>query len=118
MCFRSQATLIVYFYPERWVNEGNVGGTAEVKAHSEARVAQLLDQLDAELARTGGPWFMGTTYSALDAYAFTLCRWTRNFKTETPARSRLHLGPYLQRMLERSALQRVIANEQLEPPLI
>jgi glutathione S-transferase len=113
-----QATLIVYFYPERWVNEGNAGGVAEVKSHAEARVATLLEQLDAELARHGGPWFCGVEYTALDAYVFTLCRWTRNFRNETPARSRQHLGPYLQRMLERPALQRVIANEQLQPPLV
>ncbi|MES2631984.1 MAG: glutathione S-transferase family protein [Pseudomonadota bacterium] len=113
-----QATLITYFYPERWVNEGNAGGVAEVKAHAESRVALLLEQLDAELARHGGPWFAGLDYSALDAYVFTLCRWTRNFQNETPARSRQHLGPYLQRMLERPALQRVIANEKLAPPLV
>ena len=113
-----QATLLVYFYPQRWVNEGNAGGQAEVRTHAEARVAALLVQLDSELARTGGPWFMGTAYTALDAYVFTLCRWTRNFKTETPARSRQNLGPYLQRMLGRPAVQRVIANEQLQPPLV
>ena len=27
-----QATLMVYFYPERWVREGNADGVAEVKA--------------------------------------------------------------------------------------
>lgn len=113
-----QATLLVYFYPERWVNEGNAGGVAEVKAHAESRVAALLEQLDAELARHGGPWFAGESYSALDAYVFTLCRWTRGFRNETPARSRPMLGPYLQRMLERAAVQRVIANEKLGAPLI
>ena len=113
-----QATLIVYFYPERWVDEGNAGGIAEVKRHAESRIAPMLDQLDAELARHGGPWFMGEAYSGLDAYVFTLCRWTRNFRNETPARARPHLGPYLQRMLARPALQRVIANEKLEPPFV
>ena len=73
---------------------------------------------DAELARHGGPWFAGNDYSALDSYVFTLCRWTRNFTNETPARGRPHLGPYLQRMLERPAVQRVIANEKLAPPLV
>ncbi|MRD48790.1 glutathione S-transferase [Caenimonas koreensis DSM 17982] len=113
-----QTTLIVYFYPERWVNEGNEQGSAEVKAQAEMRVAALLEQLDAELARTGGPWFMGAKYTALDAYVFTLCRWTRNFSMQAPARSRPLLGPYLQRMLARPALQRVIAHEELAPPLV
>ncbi|HYD76228.1 glutathione S-transferase family protein [Ramlibacter sp.] len=111
------ATLIVYFYPHRWMDEGNEAGAAELKRHAQRRVGPLLDQLDAELARTGGPWFMGERYSALDAYVFTLCRWTRNFG-EGRARERSHLGPYLQRMLERPAVQRVIANEGLQPPFV
>ncbi|RYF42057.1 MAG: glutathione S-transferase family protein [Comamonadaceae bacterium] len=112
-----QATLVVYFYPERWMDAGNTAGAAELKAHAEAKVGALLDQLDAELALHGQPWFGGAAYSALDAYVFTLCRWTRNFKSP-PARSRPHLGPYLRRMLERPAVQRVIANEQLAPPFV
>jgi glutathione S-transferase len=113
-----QATLMAYFYPERWVADGNVGGTAEVKAQAERKVAGLLEQLDAELARHGGPWFAGGDYSALDAYVFTMSRWTRNFSNETPARGRAHLGPYLQRMLARPAVQRVLANEQLAAPFV
>ena len=109
-----QATLLAYFYPERWVKEGNAEGAAEVKAAAQARVQPLLDQLDALLAQ-GGPWALGERYSALDAYVFTLCRWTRNF-SEGKARERTHLGPYLQRMADRPAVQRVFANEQLSAP--
>jgi len=112
-----QATLVVYFYPERWMDEGNAAGVAELKSHAEAKIGGMLDQLDTELARHGQPWFGGADYSALDAYVFTLCRWTRNFSSP-PARSRPHLGPYLQRMLERPAVQRVIANEELAPPFV
>ncbi|RYY92015.1 MAG: glutathione S-transferase family protein [Comamonadaceae bacterium] len=112
-----QATLIVYFYPERWVDDGNAAGAAALKSHAERKVAGMLDQLDAELARHGGPWFAGSEFTALDAYVFTLCRWTRNFKS-MPARERRHLGPYLQRVLERPAVQRVIAREQLSPPFV
>jgi glutathione S-transferase len=110
-----QSTLVVYFYPHRWVNEGNVSGTAEVQAHAQSKADGLLDQLDAELARHGGPWFMGETFSALDPYVFTLCRWTRNFKGRK-ARDLPHLGPYLQRVLERPATQRVVLTEQLGAP--
>ena len=109
-----QATLLAYFYPERWVKEGNAEGAAEVKAAAQARVQPLLDQLDDLFAR-GGPWALGERYSALDAYVFTLCRWTRNF-SEGKARERTHLGPYLQRMADRPAVQRVFANEQLSAP--
>jgi glutathione S-transferase len=112
-----QAALIVYFYPERWMNEGNAEGVAELRSSAERRIGVMLDQLDAELARHGGEWFAPWGYSALDAYVFTLCRWTRNFKSPQ-ARTRPHLGPYLQRMLARPALQRVIASEQLAAPLV
>jgi glutathione S-transferase len=112
-----QATLIVYFYPERWVTAGNAAGAAEVKAAAETKIAGLLDQLDAELAKHGQDWFMGAHYTALDAYVFTLCRWTRNFAS-VPARGRPHLGPYLQRMLARPSVQRVMVAEQLQPPFV
>jgi glutathione S-transferase len=112
-----QATLLAYFYPERWVNPGNAAGAAEVKAQAERRVGELLDQLDAELARHGGPWLLGQNYSALDAYAMMLCRWTRGFAS-APARARRHLGPYLQAVLARPAVQRVFAIEKLAQPWV
>ena len=112
-----QTTLITYFYPERLVNPGNAAGAAEVKAQAERKVGELLDQLDAELARHGGPWLLGQNYSALDPYALMLCRWTRGFAS-TPARARPHLGPYLQAMLARPAVQRVFATEKLPQPWV
>ena len=112
-----QATLGLYFYPERWVDEGNDEGAAQIRRHAQAKVGTMLDQLDAQVARSGGPWFLGSDYGALDPYVFTLCRWTRNFN-EGRARERTHLGPYLQRMLERPAVQRVFANEELKPPYV
>ncbi len=112
-----QTTLIAYFYPQRMVNPGNTAGAAEVQAQAELRVGGLLAQLDAELARHGGPWLLGPHYSALDAYALMLCRWTRNF-TSAPARTYPHLGPYLQTVLARPAVQRVFATEGLAQPWV
>ncbi|WP_374609086.1 glutathione S-transferase family protein [Diaphorobacter nitroreducens] len=112
-----QSALIIYFYGERWMDEGNAAGAAELKANARKKVGAMLDQLDAHLGSHGGPWFMGADYIALDAYVFTLCRWTRNFSA-APARERPHLGPYLQRVLARAAVQRVIANEKLSPPFV
>ena len=89
----------------------------ELQAHAQARVGELMDQLDAELARHGGRWFMSETFTALDPYVFTLCRWTRNF-SRRPARELPHLGPYLQRVLERPATQRMLRNEELSPPFV
>ena len=110
-----QATLTVYFYPERWVDEGNAEGAAQVKARAQARVDGLVDQLDELVAKNGGPWVLGRDYSALDASVFTLCRWTRNFNGRK-ARDRRHLGSYLQRVSERPAVQRVFAAEGLSAP--
>ena len=109
-----QATLIVYFYPERWADDESA--IAQVKAHAEARVAPLLDQLEAQLAAHGKPWLLGDAYGALDPYAFMLCRWTRGFAR--PARSLPALGAYLGRMLERPAVRRVMENEGLPAPWV
>jgi glutathione S-transferase len=112
-----QATLLVYFYPERWAREGDAAAIAEVKAIAERKVGAMLDQLDAQVAGSGGPWFAGAQYSAVDAFVLTLCRWTRNIASP-PARTRPHLGPYLQRMLGRPAVQRAFEQEKIQPPLV
>ena len=54
-----QAALIIFYYPERWVNEGNAAGAAEVKAHAEEKIGTMLDQKDAQLASHGKDWFLG-----------------------------------------------------------
>jgi len=111
-----QAALIVYFYPERWVNEGNAAGAAELKGHAEAKIGAMLDQLDAQFAAHGQPWLLGDRYSILDPYAFVLCRWTRGFAR--PARSLPRIGPFLARMLARPAVQRALASEKLAAPYV
>lgn len=115
-----QANLIHYFYPDRLVDEGNAAGAAQIKAHTQARIGGLLDQLDAELARHGQPWLLGPQFTILDAYAFMLCRWTRGFEgsASAPARTRPQLGPYLQRLLQRPAVQRALADEGIGEPLV
>jgi glutathione S-transferase len=116
-----QATLIVYFYPERWVSKGDGAGAAALKAQAEAKVGPMLDQLDAELARQAQtheqPWLLGADFSAVDVYTLMLCRWTRNFASR-PARSRDHLGPYLQRVLARPAVVRAFLAEELALPWV
>ncbi len=112
-----QASLLLYFYPDRWVDAGQADASAQIKAHAQAKIEGLLAQADAQLAQSQGPWFMGAAFSALDPYLLTLCRWTRGFQGK-PARSFSHLGPYLQRMLERPATQAVIAADRLAQPLV
>ena len=111
-----QATLLHYFYPERMADAGDAAAAVQVKAHAEAKVAQCLEQIDAQLARHGEPWLLGPTYSAADPYAFMLCRWTRGFATR-PAREYPHIAPFLARVAARPALQRTVAAEKLPQPL-
>ena len=65
-----QATLIVYFYPDRWLNAGNTAGVLALQAHAEAKVGLLLDQLDAELER------QGAAHTSRGCWARTTARWT------------------------------------------
>ena len=88
----------------------------EVKQKAELRIGTQLDLLDAELARHGQPWLLGETYGAVDAYALMLCRWTRYFKRL--ARAMVHLGPYLQRGLERAAVKRAFEQEGIAEPWV
>jgi glutathione S-transferase len=111
-----QSQMPIYFYTDRYVASGNTAGAAEVKAATERRIEGLIDQLDAQLASHGGPWLLGERFSALDPYALMLCRWTRGAKR--PARTLPNLGPYLQRVLARPAVQRVFAKEGLAAPLV
>ena len=109
-----QPALVVYFYPERWADDD--AGAVTIRAKAEAKIAPMLDQLDAELARHHQPWLLGERYSVADAYAFVLCRWTRGFAR--PARTLPHLRPWLDRMLARPAVQRAFATERLAAPWV
>ena len=96
-------------------------GAAQVKAQAEIKVGVLLDQLNTELALQSqthaSPWLLGANYSAVDAYALMLCRWTRNLES-TPARDKAHLGPYLQRVLARPAVVKAFEAEGLAQPWV
>jgi glutathione S-transferase len=113
-----QTTLIIYFYPDRWCEAGNEAGASGIQRVAERKVAGMLAQLDGHLGAHGEEWFMGSSFSALDPYVFTLCRWTRNFAHERPARDYGHLGPYLRRVLARPGVQRVILAEGLGEPFV
>ena len=113
-----QAMLMHYFYPERIVRTmATPLRRPRCAAQAEARIGPMLQQLDDLLAGHAGPWLLGADYSAVDPLAFTLCRWTRGFAGQ-PARSYPHIGPYLQRMLARPAVQQVFEVEGLAAPWV
>jgi glutathione S-transferase len=116
-----QARLIHYFYPERLLEAGNVAGAAQVKGRSQALVGECLAQLGTQLQASGGPWLLGARYSAVDAMALMLCRWTRGFDPNLcspPARDWPALRAYLARHLERPAVQQTFAAEGLVAPWV
>ena len=111
-----QAMMRHYFYSDRMVAPGNAAGAAEVNAQAEAQIGAMFDQIDAQFASHGGPWMLGEKFSALDPYVFMLCRWSRGFKR--PARSLPHIAPFLERMLARPAVQKVLEVEKLSLPAV
>jgi glutathione S-transferase len=108
-----QAELITYFYPERLAEDADA--IAQVKAHAETRVGGMLDLIEQTLAEHGAPYLLGERYTAVDPYLLMLSRWTRMM--HKPARSRPHLGAYLNRLIARPAIQRTFAQEGLLDPL-
>jgi glutathione S-transferase len=107
-----QAELITYFYPDRLTDDESA--TAQVKAHAELRVGGMLDLIETALAEGKGPYLLGERVTAVDPYLFMLSRWTRMM--QNPARSRAHLGRYLDLMLSRPAVQQAFAAEGLNAP--
>lgn len=110
-----QQALIIYFYPHRWADSPDA--IAQVKDHAQAKVLLLLEQIEAQLASQPGPWLLGSRFGVVDIYAMMLCRWTRNF-SGTKARDFAHIGPWLQRVLARPAVQRVFAREAISQPWV
>jgi glutathione S-transferase len=117
-----QPAMIMYFYTDRYTSSTDLEVVAQITAKTQERVGAMLKQVDDHLASNGGPWMMGERFSVLDIYAFMLGRWTRVFKGDAsstrPARAWPHLGPFMQRMLDRPAVQRVVAREGLKNPII
>ena len=107
-------TLSMYLHPSKWADDPEMQSVLRAKA--EIRVAELFDIIDAELANHGGPWLLGDSHCALDAYAFTLCRWSR--RMARPGVSWPHFGPYARQVLERPAVRRALQQEHLSEPWI
>ncbi len=112
-----QARLMHYFYPDRLLAGADADTANALRAQAQADIGAMLEQLDAQVARSGGPWLLGEHYSAADPVAFMLCRWTRGFSTK-PAREYAHLGSYVKRVLARPAVQVALKTEGLVAPFV
>jgi glutathione S-transferase len=106
--------LSMYIHPGKWMQEPD--SMVALRRNAERRVGDLLDIIDAELATHRGPWLLGSSYSAIDAYALTLCRWSR--RMSRPGAEWPHFGPYARRVLERPAVRRAFQQEHLAEPWI
>jgi glutathione S-transferase len=107
-----QAELLLYFYPERMADDA--AAAAQIKRHAEDRAGGMLELIEAALAAGPGPYLLGAQYCAVDAYLLMLCRWTRGM--QQPARSRPHLGRFLDTVMARPATQRAFAAEGIAAP--
>ena len=107
-----QAEMLTYFYPERLT--ANAAGAADIKAHAEARIGDMFDRIEASLD-AGGPYLLGARFSAADLYLLMLARWTRGMGN--PARDRKAVRRLLDRLVERPAVQRTIAQEEIAAPV-
>lgn len=107
-----QPTLSMYLHPDKWGHSPETLG--ELRARAEAKAAEQFDILDDALEAHGGPWLLGNAYSAADAYALTLCRWSRGMPR--PGTSWPHIGGHARRMLERPAVRRAMDQEHLSEP--
>ena len=107
-----QAELILYFYPERLADDA--AAAAQIKKHAERRVGEMLDLVEATLTAGAGPFLLGAQYRAVDPYLLMLCRWTRLM--HNPARTRPHLGRFLDTVMARPATQRAFAAECIAAP--
>ena len=60
-----------------------------------------------------GPWVLGNRYSVADGYLFTLARWLEADGVDPVRFPRVEA--HTNAMLDRHAVQRVLAREQLKP---
>ncbi|WP_439393371.1 glutathione binding-like protein [Bradyrhizobium sp. PMVTL-01] len=103
-----------YLHPSKWT--ADEAAQIKLRSGAEARVVELFDIIDAELAIDARPWLLGEDYSILDAYAFVLCRWSRGMAR--PGASWPHFGRYANRIAERPAVLRALRAEHLSEPWI
>ncbi|MGR4863328.1 glutathione S-transferase family protein [Caulobacter sp. LARHSG274] len=92
--------------PERFADDDGV--KAALATPGEARFARTLADIE-RLARNPGPWLMGESFSAVDAYALVIWRWAERRKIDTAAYPAW--GAKAARALARPAVRRALLKE-------
>lgn len=93
-----------YFAPERFTTDPSEQAIEAVRAASHARVARVLEHLDALIGDTGHV-YRGRK-SVADGYAFVMARWSTNF----PAgwQTYPNVNKFMKAMMEDPAIKRVL----------
>jgi len=84
---------------------------AASRAYDRERLAASFLEIEAMLG--GGDWLLGNRYTAADAYPLTFLRWARRQDFDLASYPRW--SAHARRMVERSAVQAVLAREGLDP---
>lgn len=107
-----QTDTMAYHYPDDHTDDP--AGVEAVKRRAERRLAEWYDIVDAALD-DGRPYLLGDACSAVDHYLLMLSRWGRGLTR--PPRTLTHIGPHLERVAARPAVQRAMATEGLAAPI-
>lgn len=83
----------------------------ELRAQAAAAVSQRLDLVADHVREL---YLFGPHFTVADAYLFAMLRWARDF--EIPMASQLH--GYFERVAERPAVRRALAEENLPIPIV
>lgn len=101
LCSSVQSELMVYFYPQRHVAEGEQA--AQLKAVQETRITEMYALLDKEIANS--EFLLGDKISVCDYFLFMLCHWASGF-TKRPV-DFPNLGRVLRSLARRPAFVKV-----------
>ena len=100
-----QPEILMYYYSDRYTTDPN--GAATVKQAATRRLQDWFAIVEAGLG--DGPYFMGAQYTVLDVFYLMLVRWGRYLPT--PPVDLPKTGALVRRVLDRPAVQKVIAAE-------
>lgn len=104
-----QEEVMIWHYPERLTGEDKVAEEV-VKRASELRASNYLDVIERHLG-DNGPYFLGSTVSAVDLYLTMLAGWAQTMKH--PPRSRENVSRLLDLISDRPAVKRAYEGEGL-----
>ena len=105
-----QATLMRWFYPERYTTDP--AGAQALRARAAEEVRVIYDQLERDLE--GREWIVGDSRTGADLYLFMLTRWGR-FQ-EPAAWDRPNLRAHFLRSLELPGVRRMVEEQELDLP--